>query len=675
MVCIPPVAAEAAMPHEVVSALPSALLQVSLLLATAVIIGLVAQRINIPLTVVLAIAGLLVSELGADDLAVMQLLGGEGFKELLVNLFLPILIFEAALALSTREFMRNLVAIGALATVALAISAALVGLGLRFGLGIPLAAALLFGALISATDPVAVVAVFRELGVPKRLLTIVEGESLLNDGVAIVLYNILLVAALGIPMTAAEGAVEFVKVSAGGLLIGAMIGTAAVMLLPLLQRLPAAALSVAVAYGSFVFAEVLEVSGVMATVAAGVAMGGMLESRAEHSARDLLHELWESLGFMANALLFLFIGLALDFDLIRGNLGAIGIALAAVLVSRPLAVIPLVALLERWAHIPKVGNRNSAVVVWGGLRGGVALALALALPDALGETRDLFVALTGGVVLATLLVNATTISLVVHYLGLDKPSHADEYLGALARLLAVQAARERLSTLGFEDDLVEAHLHVAEADARDQLLRSHLSPQEEVDVLTLRGLYIERGSYQSLSDAGLLPPIAARTLMQEIDDEIEEVELGGLRVDAARRAYLPWYGRLHRRVLSMLPEPLGEDLTEVAYIEVSARRLAAHKAAEELELFKTLPNVDAARVDQAKRTFTHWEESAAHVLESLDQEIDIDRHMLHRRQAKALSRIAAVEVLREMVDAGVLSPAIAEQAGVRVSAEVDQAGT
>jgi CPA1 family monovalent cation:H+ antiporter len=663
------------MPHEAVTALPSALLQVSILLAAAVVIGLLAQRINIPLTVVLAVAGLLVSELGAEDLAITGLLTGEGFKELLVNLFLPILIFEAALALSTREFMRNLVAIGALATVALAISAALVGLGLYFGLGISLAAALLFGALISATDPVAVVAVFRDVGVSRRLLTIVEGESLLNDGVAIVLYNILLVAAIGVPMTAAEGAVEFVTVSAGGLLIGAVIGTAAVMFLSVLQRLPAAALSVAVAYGSFVLAEVLEVSGVMATVAAGVTMGGMLESRAEHSVRDLLHELWDALGFIANALLFLFIGLALDFDLIVENIGAIGIALAAVLVSRPLAVIPLVILLERWARIPKVGQRNSAVVVWGGLRGGVALALALALPEELGDTRDLFIALTGGVVLATLLVNATTISFVVHYLRLDRPSQADEYLGALARLLAVQAARERLKTLGFEDELVKAHLSVAEADAKDQLLRSHLSPEEEVDVLTLRGLHIERETYQSLSDAGLLRPIAARTLMQEIDDEIEEVELGDLRVDSARRAYLPWYGRLHRRVLGMLPRPLGEDLTEVAYIEVSARRLAAHKAAEELDLFKTLPSVDADRVDQAKRTFAHWEESAAHVLESLDQEIDVDRHMLHRRQAKALSRIAAVEVLREMVAAGVLSPAVAEQAGARVSTEVDQAGT
>jgi monovalent cation:H+ antiporter, CPA1 family len=662
------------MAEDLLVALPAMLLEISLLLGASVLVGLLAQRVNIPLTVVLALAGLLVVELGLD-LQLRDLLVGEGFEQLLVNLFLPVLIFEAAVGLSTREFMRNLGAIVALATAALVISAALVGFGLSLTLGTGVVAALLFGVLISATDPVAVVAIFREVGVPRRLLTLVEGESMLNDGVAIVLTQILVVAALGGTMTLREGVLDFVAVFVGGLAIGGVIGIVAVLLLPSLQRLPAAALSLAVAYGAFVLAQaVFGFSGVMATVAAGVTVGGMLSSRAEPAVRDLLRELWDALAFVANALLFLFIGLALDVSLLVDNAGAIVLATALVLVARPLAVVPVVAVLERLAHIPKVGASSSAVLVWGGLRGGVALALALALPPELPQ-RELFIAMTGGVVLATLLVNATTIGVLVHALGLDEPSPAERHLEALARLIAVQAVRDHLAELGFEDDLVRVHLDVAEADAREQVARADLSAEAAVDLLVLRGLNIERETYQSLNDAGLLPPIATRTLLEEIDDEVEEVSFGRLRLDAARRAHLPWYGRVHRRVLGWLPPPLGEDLTSVAYVEVSARLLAARKAAEELDQFTSLPNVEPTTVAEAKKTFTHWQDAAAERLEQLDREVQVDQRILRRRQAKALSRIAAAEAMHAMVGSGVLTTPLADRAGSRVADEVDQAGT
>ena len=652
--------------------LPRLLLEASVLLSFAVLISLFTRRINIPFTVILATAGLMVNELGAD-LAISQLIAGEGFENLVLNLFLPILIFEAALMLSTREFMRNLIPIGALATVALAISAVVVGFAMNLTVGLSITVALLFGVIISATDPVAVVANFRELGVPDRLLTIVEGESMVNDGVAIVLSQILVGAATGVALSVSDGIIEFVKVFVGGVLIGGAIGVVAVLLLPLLGRLPAAAMSIAVAYGSYVLADrFLGFSGVVATVAAGVVMGSMTESRANREVRKILHEFWDALAYIANALLFLFIGLALDFSLIGENLGTIGIATLAVLVARPLAIVPLVWVLQRLRVVRKVGIRNSGVLVWGGLRGGVALALALALPPDVPEKATI-VAATGGVVLATLLLNATTIRTLVHALGLDRVSRSDQFLGAAARLFAIDATRQRLTELGVDDEVLDAHLKVAEVDSRDDLTRSNLSSEEELNVLILRGLNIERETYQRLSDAGLLPPLATRTLMYEIDDEIEAAEQGALRVEAARRAHLPWYARSHRMLLGLLPPPLGEDLTKVGYIEISARRLAAQRAAAELENFKSLPNIDPQRIVDARRTFVDWEKAADSRLEQLEKQADVGHAVLRRRQAQALSGITVREVLGDLVATGVISSNVAHDAGERIVDEIGAA--
>ncbi|HEV2074550.1 MAG TPA: sodium:proton antiporter, partial [Thermomicrobiales bacterium] len=489
------------------------LLLLSTLLAGAVLLGVLARRANVPLTVVLALVGFLAGWLGN----LQSPIGGERFEEVLVFVFLPVLVFEAALGLSTRAFFRNLVPILVLAIPALAVSAICVGLSLYIGLDTPLIPALLFGALISATDPVAVVAIFRELGVPRRLLTLVEGESLLNDGVAIVLFTILLAAALGGDLNAFEGVWEFIVVCFGGVAIGAGVGFLAALALPWLDRLSAAALSLAVAYGGFVLADdVLGFSGVTATVAAGLVLGGSAPIRATAPVRELWEGLWEALGYVANALLFLLIGLAIDPSLLTENIGAIGLAIVVVLLARAIAVVPLMVLIERVGNIPPVGMRNQAVLIWGGLRGGVALALALALPEELAQ-RDQFVAMTGGVVLATLLLNATTIGMLVRRLGLDEPSPADRFLAGGARLSAITAARERLADLQLEDPIVMSELDQAEEETRAELARLSLDEAAELQLVTRRGLAVERETYQHLSDVGLLPPTATRVLLHEVD--------------------------------------------------------------------------------------------------------------------------------------------------------------
>jgi CPA1 family monovalent cation:H+ antiporter len=651
--------------------LPQWMLVVSGLLALSVVLGVVARRVRMPLSAVLAVVGFFGGWAGGM-MGLRAPLQGEAFELVVTFLFLPVLVFEASLGLSTRSFFRNLGPILVLAVPALLVSTALVGLALRFGLGVPLTAALLFGALISATDPVAVVVIFRQLGVPRRLLTLVEGESLLNDGVAIVLFNILLAGALGGAVSVGGGVLSFVRVFFGGLLIGALVGIAAGLLLPWLARLPAAALTLAVAYGGFVLADhVLGFSGVTANVASGLVLSGLAPSRAAAAVRELWHELWQSLGYVANGLLFLLIGLAIDPRLVADYWRATVLAVGVVLLSRALAVVPLVSALERASGIPPMGLRNQAVLIWGGLRGGVALALALSLPEELPQ-QELFVAMAGGVVLTTLLLNATTIGPLVRRLGLDRPSRADRFLIGSAHLSGVVAARARLENLGMEDPEVNAALEAAERRCRRDLEGIRLTPEEELRVVTGRGLFLERETYQRLSDAGMLPPAAARTLLDEVDAQIEEFSLDRPALESVRKRKAPWLDRLLEMIAAHLPGPIGGTAGGIAYAEASARRLAARRTAEALELFDRLPNISEESVRDARRTFAEWEQRAIASLAELGERPDLNAAELRRRQAEEMSRISSEEALMELARLGLIPESAAARAVGAITSEVQE---
>lgn len=644
-------------------------LLIAALLASAVVLGVTAGRYRLPFTAVLAVVGFLAGGVGSAY-GVVSPLRGELFNEVVTVLFLPILIFDAALAMDTRAFVRNIGSILVLAVPALVISAVLVGGSLHWGLDVRLSAALLFGVLISATDPVAVVAVFQELHVPPRLRTLVEGESLFNDAVAIVLFEILVAAALGGEISIVTGVIGFIITFFGGIAIGTATGVLAAMLLPWLRPLPASALTVAVAYGSFLSAEeLLSVSGVMAAVSAGLVLGALAPSRASRETRELWHDLWHALGYIANSLLFLFIGLAIEAHLFFVYAWAIGVAIVAALVARPLAVAPLLTVTQYAAQLAPVGLRNLIVLIWGGLRGGIALALALALPEELPE-RDMLVAMAGGVVLATLAINATSIRYVVQYTGMARPTRADRFLAASAHLSGIEAAYAQIEELELRSPAIDEALEQAKERAARDLGRIPLDEHEELRVVVGRGLRVQRETYQHLSDAGLLPPSVARTLLDEADERIEEAgqEVSSLEAVHSRRA--PLLDRCIQFLVARLPSPVGENASELVHAEATARRLAARRTSNALALFARLPNVREAPVRRAAGIFGRWEEEAVQTLRELDEQADVDRDEVHRRQAEALSRLAAEDVLNDLVSVGLLPAGIARRASEEVEAEV-----
>jgi CPA1 family monovalent cation:H+ antiporter len=283
------------------------------------------------------------------------------------------------------------------------------------------AVAVLFGSIVAATDPVAVVAIFRGLNAPGRLAVIAEGESLINDGVAITLYtSALAVLSVGSP-DFLNVLTFFLRQVIGGVAIGVVLGV-------LFSRLTAAiddhliemTLSTALAYGSYLAAQSFDTSGALACVAAGLIHGsyGRHVGMSERT-RRLLDDLWEYFGFLANALVFLLVGFSANLASLAQSALPVSVSIMAVLVSRALVIFtpPLVVPMRYLA----TSRAERMVLVWGGLRGALTITLALALPPNLAE-RQLLIAMAFGVVLFSLVVQGVTLSIVVQRAGLARPA-------------------------------------------------------------------------------------------------------------------------------------------------------------------------------------------------------------------------------------------------------------
>jgi CPA1 family monovalent cation:H+ antiporter len=283
--------------------------------------------------------------------------------------------------------------------------------------------ALLFGSIVSATDPVAVVSVFRHLRAPRRLSVIVEGESLINDGVAITLYTALLALALTGETDTLGAVVLFVREALGGVLVGAGLGLLFVALTSVIDdHLLEMTLSTALAYGSYLAAQRLGCSGALACVTAGL-LHGSLGRRAGMSEanRRLLDDLWEYLGFVANAIVFLLLGLTVDFSSLVQSAPAVVVAILAVFAAR-VAVIEALQLVPGVWRTTSIGER--VILVWGGLRGALTAALALALPPGT-PARDAIIAMAFGVVLFSLIVQGSTLTFVLRRCAPGEPQKID----------------------------------------------------------------------------------------------------------------------------------------------------------------------------------------------------------------------------------------------------------
>ena len=358
---------------------------IGVLLLVACLIAMLTRRLGLPYIVGLVVAGFLVALLpNSPDLPLS--------RELIFNILLPPLVFEAAMQLDWRHFRDELPLTLILAFAGVAIAAAVVAGGMHGIVGWSWIGASLFGVLIAATDPVSVIASFREMGCQPRVSTVVESESLLNDGVAAVGFAVISAVAAGASPTAASVIPSFLWTLGGGVAIGVGVSTAILFIVgrtndPLVEI----SLTTIIAYGSFLLAEQFHASGIISALAAGLMVGSFGWNRfVSDEGRERLRGAWEYFAFLANSFVFILIGMNVANQPLRdlGSVAAVA-AVLLVLAGRALSIYPLSLLFgrSRW-RLPAAYQHT---LFWGGLRGALALALALAVPPSVAERGQIIV--------------------------------------------------------------------------------------------------------------------------------------------------------------------------------------------------------------------------------------------------------------------------------------------
>jgi CPA1 family monovalent cation:H+ antiporter len=651
------------------------------LLLIAVFTLAINRWIRIPFTVALVLVGMGLSWLAGQypgTLAIVHHL--DISHDLILFVFLPTLIFESTLNLDARLLRHNLAPILLLAIPGLLISSAVIGFIVASFTPMPLTIALLLGAILSATDPVAVVAMFKALGAPKRLTVLVEGESLFNDATALVLAGIItgiLTAGATPDNVVLHSIYEFLLLFVGGLVFGLLLGYITVLILGRVESnaLVEITLTTTLAYLSFLLAEVwLHVSGVMATVGAGLILGGWGWIKVSTSVRIFMKHFWEQLAFIANALIFLMVGITVVPSAVWHSADILIWVVVAMLVARLAVVFGLMPLVGRLPGSQPISMVYQTIIYWGGLRGAIALAIVLSLPDF--PQKDTMVILVMGAVLFTLLFQGLSMEPLVKKLGLTQP-HLSDQLALMERdLIAERHALERirqLQSMGLFSRPIayrfqrscESGIHRGQQQL-DELRKTELNESQEKALLYLRCFSEERLLYNNLYNEGHLSEKAYRELVLVLTLQMDAIRhhggMGHVHSHRLRRL-------LERGLYGLLdPFPLLAPLAERMrmqriirnYEEVWGHYLGSTRVLQYLDEIKEMESIPKIIFQDVHDHYTHWHNLARQQINRVTEQFPEFVTSMQERLGQRLILLAEVKATEEMGQRGMLPDGVTE---------------
>ena len=656
------------------------------------------DRHSLPFTVVLVLVGIALKELGEMGPSNLHFLAElRVAPEVILFVFLPTLVFESSYNMDSRLLRRNLMPVLALAVPGLIISTGLIGLIIWAATPLPLPAALLLGAILSATDPVAVIALFKQMGAPKRLTILVEGESLFNDATALVAAKILLAVVMAGYFSwdaAAAGVGEFFRVFVGGVAVGWVAGLATGWVLGKVHTSAQIEISLttALAYLPFFIAEhMLHVSGVMAVVAAGVVMGSWGRAKISPPVEAYLNHFWEYLAFIANALIFLLVGLSVNLSELWASLPYLPWVALAMLISRAALIYGLMPLVGRLPGSQPVGLPYQTVMFWGGLRGAIALAIVLSLPAF--PYAELFMPLATGAVLFTLLAQGLSIEKLMRHFGLDRPPLADR-LALLERDLAAQEMTlERIPDLLrgglFAHPIATRLERKCQQNAKRiradiaELRQREMGRQEEMMQLYQRAFSEEQAYYQRLYRNGHLSEGAYRELVAVLMLQIDAIRYQGrfehVRSHHFNRQLEHWAYHLIDRVgwawLANLAEGMRTRRVVRNYEEVLAHYQASGWVLTSIDRMAEEEGIPPDVVEEVRSHYQRWRDQARDQLDAVGSQFPEFVTAMQERLSQRIALLAKQEATEKQVEHGLLPSGIGETQVEDVSRSLDKLRT
>lgn len=598
----------------------TSLLALFVLLALSCLTYFCAARFKIPYSVLLVAVGLvLVPVTGVPGFAFLK--DFQLTPELLFYLFLPVLIFESAYNIRVRQMQENIISISALAIVSLVISAVLVAAGLYYiflmmGVVVPVIVLLLFGTLISATDPVAVLALFKEYGAPRRLSLIFEGESLFNDGTAVALFLVLLEVAFkgyhGVA-TVGEGVWLFSCMVVGGILFGLVMGGLFSKLIEATRSNENVSiiLMLVLAHLTFILAEMLshhlvifgleiKISAIIATTIASIVLGNYGRYKVAPHAEEFIEKFWGQFAFMVNSLVFILMGLlfaSLPFS-IWELLVPIGISVLVVAVARAFSVYPVVWVLNKLGLEDPIPASWQSLLAWGSLRGALAITMVLMIPaDWAPEgwtfaytPKDFIMALTIGCIYATLFIKAVTIGPMIRKMGLDSLTEVEkiEFRDASNYIHThVRKRLEQLNQKGYVDK--ESYAKVTSTfDALHEKARKRFKVADKPNLshaaLNIHALGIERYYLHDLLLHGEITDRIMRRIQAMISNQLDKLERGEILGEHPGSVKGDWLDMLAEMVHGLIFRDKEKAFIET-FLYYRAKVIITRKVVKEMSEF------------------------------------------------------------------------------------------